>query len=117
MNKNSKKMREIALEIVEFNENFVKGGVKCSHKSSKYGKVLKYLIFERDLGYKDVGKILNMTPQAVNNIVNRMEEKSFNCFYIRKLCKNLNIDEKYFLNLSDLVGEILDERESRTILQ
>lgn len=117
MNKNSKKMREIALEIVEFNENFVKGGVKCSHKSSKYGKVLKYLIFERGLGYKDVGKILDMTPQAVNNIVNRMAERSFNCFYIRKLCTKLNIDEKYFLNLSDLVGEILDERESRTILQ
>lgn len=80
-----------------------KGGCKLTHNVNSYGIALKYIFALRDLKYSDVAIKLNMTPQAINNIVNRMKKNKFNDVYVDKLCYNLSIDSGYF---KDLVREI-----------
>lgn len=80
-----------------------KGGCKLTHNVNSYGIALKYIFALRDLTYEDVAIKLQVTPQNVNNIVNRMKRSKFNDIYIDKLCHILSIDSGYF---KDLVGEI-----------
>lgn len=79
------------------------GGNKLSHDINCYGIALKYIFMIRDLTYEDVAKKMLVTPQSVNNLVNRMKKERFNDFYVDKLCNILNIDSIYF---NDLVNEI-----------
>lgn len=79
------------------------GGNKLRRKQTPYGIALKYIFITRDMTYKDVAQRLEITPQAVNNIVNRMKSKCFNEFYVDRLCDKLCVDSGYF---KDLVSEI-----------
>lgn len=87
---------------------FKKGGFEITHKLNCYGIALKYIFFLRDLTYADVAYRLKVTPQSVNNIVNRMKKDKFNSFYIDKLCDNLGIDVLYFKDLVQEIDNILE---------
>lgn len=98
-------VREQAEKAVRYFTNGGKknGGNALKHKQNPYGIALKYIFITRDLTYEDVANKLQITPQAVNHIVNRMKKKCFNEFYVDKLCDKLCVDSGYF---KDLVGEI-----------
>ena len=101
MNLVQRDLEVVAKEIMLFNDTFVNGGNKCTHNTSVYGKILKYIFAEREWTFEFVGQLLGMTAQNVNYIVNRMSENSFSPIYVRRLCKNLNIDYEYVCKLRD----------------
>ena len=84
------------------------GGNKLKHKLNPYGIALKYIFITRDLTYEDVADKLQITPQAVNHIVNRMKKKCFNEFYVDKLCDKLSVDSGYFKDLVSEIGRIME---------
>lgn len=104
-----------ALDIMSFNDNIVKGGNAKKHKTSIFGKILKFIFAERNWSFEDVGNFLCMTPQNINYIVNRMDEKSFNVIYVSELCRKLQIDIDFFYGLYNEIKEIekLDERKGK----
>lgn len=101
MSKEERNWDCLAKEVKLYNDTFVNGGNKCTHKTSVYGKILKYIFAEREWTFEFVGQLLGMTAQNVNYIVNRMSENSFSPIYVRRLCKNLNIDYEYVCELRD----------------
>lgn len=98
-------VKDQAQKAVEFftNGGNKNGGYKKTHSASSYGVALKYIFAIRDMTYENVGAKLNVTPQSVNNIINRMKKEKFNAIYVDKLCNKLSIDSAYF---TDLVSEI-----------
>lgn len=80
-----------------------KGGWRLNHNVHSYGIALKYIFALRDLSYENVALKMNVTPQSVNNLVNRMKRERFDDIFIQKLCDNLSLDSAYF---KDLVAEI-----------
>lgn len=80
-----------------------KGGWQLTRTVNSYGIALKYIFALRDLTYEEVAAKMNITPQGVNNIVNRMKKEKFNEIYVQRLCETLAIDSAYF---NDLVNEI-----------
>lgn len=87
-----------------------KGGCKLTHTVNSYGIALKYVFALRDLTYEDVANKLQVTPQSVNNIVNRMKKSKFNEIYVDKLCHVLSIDSGYFQDLVNEIDNILEAR-------
>lgn len=100
---------EEAKNVVRFNPKARKcGGNKLTHKCNCYGMTLKYMFAVRDLTYKQVGDILGVGPQAVNHLVNRTSEYNISdTFYLQNLCKKLNIDYKYFIDLCEEVRNLI----------
>lgn len=85
-----------------------KGGIARTHNINSYGIALKFIFALKDLTFEDVGLKLNLTPQSVNNIVNRMKKDKFNDIYIDKLCNALSIDSAYFTDLVEEIDNILE---------
>lgn len=85
-----------------------KGGLACTHNVTSYGIALKFIFALKDLTFEDVGQKLFLTPQSVNNIVNRMKKDKFNDLYIEKLCNALSIDSGYFNDLVKEIDKILE---------
>lgn len=98
-------VKDQAKKAIEYfnNGGRKKGGCKLTHNANSCGIALKYIFALRDLTYENVAIKLKVTPQNVNNIVNRMKKNKFNDIYIDKLCNVLSIDSGYF---KDLVAEI-----------
>lgn len=103
-----KDLREIAENIISYNDTISKGGNICKRKVNVYGKVLKYIFADREWTFEFVGQLIGYSAQGVNYIVNRMDEKAFNCIFINKLCKKLDIDVNYFNSLCNAVKEICE---------
>jgi hypothetical protein len=103
------KIEEIAKKIVAYNpkKGKVKNGYLLSHKPTAYGLVLKYIFGMRDLTYKEAGNILGYSSQNINNLVNRTENEHFDEFTVERLCNKLFIDKKYFMQLVELVNELI----------
>ena len=98
-----------AKKVVQFNPKARKcGGNKLSHNCNCYGMTLKYLFAVKDLTFKSVGEILGITPQAVNNLVNRTKESNLSgTIFLENLCNKLNIDYIYFNDLCEEVRKII----------
>lgn len=85
-----------------------RGGNKSIRKANSFGIALKYVFALRDMTYADVANKLNITPQAINNIVNRMNKNRFDEFYVNKLCRILSIDSAYFYDLVEEIDNIME---------
>nr|DAK86211.1 MAG TPA: Regulatory protein [Caudoviricetes sp.] len=85
-----------------------KGGCKLTHNVNSYGIALKYIFALRDLSYEDVANKMQVTPQSINHIVNRMKRDKFNDIYKQKLCDTLSIDSAYFKDLVEEIDKILE---------
>jgi hypothetical protein len=97
------KVRQKALDIVSFNNVNYNGGNKCTHKTSVYGKIFKYIFAEREWTFAFAGQLLGTTGQNVNYIVNRMPEERFSNVYLRRLCGKLSVDYEEFSDLAEAI--------------
>ena len=102
-------LQDEALNIVKFNAKSRKcGGNRLSRKCNCYGLTLKYLFSMKGLSYQEVGNKFGVTAQSINHLVNRASEDSFeNIFYVKFICKTLNIDYQYFNDLCEEVRRIM----------
>lgn len=102
-------IEEEAKNIIQYNlSNGRKNCKKLTHKGNQYGFTLKYLFAIKDLSFINVGEILGVTAQAVNYLVNRQKEETFeNIVFVKKLCNKLNIDYQYFMDLCGKVKELM----------
>lgn len=103
-------VKDQAMKAVEYfsNNGKKKGGFELKRKSNPYGIALKYIFIIKDMSYSDVAQLLDLSPQAINNIVNRMKVDRFDEFYVDKLCDKLSVDSGYFLDLVNEIGRIME---------
>lgn len=102
-------LEEEAKNVVQFDAKAMKcGGNRLKHERNEFGMTLKYLFAVKDWTFKDVGERLGISSQAINHLVNRTKAHSFtNKPFVERLCISLNIDYKYFIDLSSKVKELM----------
>ena len=100
---------EEAQKVIKFKPKARKcGGNALKRRCNCYGMTLKYLFALKELTYQKVGDILKITPQAVNYLVNRSSEYNIaDTFFLENLCRKLNIDYRYFMDLSEEVRKLI----------
>lgn len=88
----------------------VAGGYGLKHKPSCYGIVLKYLLYTKNLTYVKASKILGITAQGLNHMINRTEDDRFDELVVEHYCNAFKIDEQFFIDVVNKVRELLSDR-------
>lgn len=106
---NQVQIEDEAFNIINFDPKARKcGGNMLSRKCNCYGLTLKYMFAVRGLSFQDVARVVGVTPQSINHLVNRASERSFkDKVYMEYLCRKLNIDYQYFMELAEQVRSIM----------
>ena len=109
--KTNVQLEQEAKKVISLNPKIRKcGGYELTHKCNCFGMTLKYIFHIKGMTFVEVGKLIGLTPQAINHIVNRMPKKSFyDEDFVERICRRLRVDTDYFYDLSDKVDEIMEK--------
>ena len=99
---------KIAERAIKHNSKLKNGGFQLKHKPSCYGIAIKYLLFLKGVSLLEFSKILKITPQGLNHILNRTSKEKFYIETLEKYCDKLNIKYETFFAICDKIQEVLN---------
>lgn len=73
---------------------------------SCYGKLVKYLMYERGYTFKHFAECLGTSPQNLNHKLNRQKSKNLKMEEMDKICMALRFDKDDFLKVSEIIRQM-----------
>lgn len=87
------------------------GGYKLTHEPCSYALVIKYLMYTKDMTYKQLGAYFNnITAQGINHLLNRTPKDRYSEEDIDKYCNALKVKRSFFIELCDKVEELMEQK-------
>ena len=105
------KVMKNANRVVSYDaKHKIGGGYELAHKPSSYGLVIKYLLYTKKLTYAKASKMLGITAQGLNHMINRTEDDRFDEDVIDRYCNAFKINKQFFKDVASKVREILENK-------
>lgn len=106
-----------ATRAVNYNAKLKNGGFGLKHKPSCYGIAIKYLLFTRGKTLAEFAKLIKITPQGLNHILNRTDKDKFYVETLERYCDILRVKYDFFFEFCDKIQEKLDKMGEKDSVQ
>lgn len=88
-------------------------GLARKSEPNCYGKLIKYLMFERGFTFKSFAECLGTSPQNLNHCLNRQKTKNFRMEDFDKYCMILRFDKDDFMKIAEIIRKMETENGTK----